>query len=347
MITRGYYIGEVIDELATISQQVTMRNRLGLTDLTVYAENFFRDVLNILLSANLHNLNKDRSNEPGLDLGDEVEKLGIQVTSRADSAKVNSTLEKISASQAGKFTDIVVLVVGKKQGSYTLDSTLCTKYSFDENKIWDIYTLARMTVGLEIERLQKLHHLIRSEVARLKVELEVPNEEGKYPTSCYDMWELRVKPKLGDGQTFIAYLLDEHEIELGDKETEGVKKALHRLGKRLSRLPRVTREFLVMLYERRDPGRSPRFSDDDWAHVLYSKVSRQYQGGDLNGELEILEHEGFVRVEAEDPYNYGPPAIGLKITCDSDDLAAGFLAFVKAKGLDLRKVIGEVDLSAF
>ena len=35
MITRGHYIGEIIDELSTVAQQVAMRNRLGLTDLTV------------------------------------------------------------------------------------------------------------------------------------------------------------------------------------------------------------------------------------------------------------------------------------------------------------------------
>jgi hypothetical protein len=347
MITRGHYIGEVIDELAAIGQQVAMRNRLGLTDLTVYAENVFRDVLNILSSCNLQNLNKDRSNEPGLDLGDEAANLGVQVTSRADSAKVNSTLQKITADQAAKFTDVVVLVVGKKQGSYTLDPDLCAKCNFDSSKIWDLDNLARMTVSLQIEPLQKLHHLVRSEVARLKVELEVPNEEGKYPTSGYDKWEIRVKPKVGDGQAFITYWQNEHDVELNDREVEDVKKALRRLGRRLSRLPRITREFLVMLYERRDSARSRRFTDAQWAHVLYSKVKREYQGGDLEGEFDILEHEEFVRIDGEDPYESGPPEIGLHITTDSDDLAAGFLEFVKDRDLSFRTVIGEADLSAF
>jgi hypothetical protein len=346
VITRGHYIGEIVDELSTVAQQVAMRNRLGLTDLTVYAENFFRDVLNVLLGSHLQNLNQERSNEPGLDLGDENLKLGIQVTSRADAAKVHSTLQKITSAQAAKFTDIVVLVVGRKQGSYTLDPALCAPYQFDVDNIWDMDDLARKTVGLPIDALQKLHRLIRTEVVRLKVELEVPNEEGKYPTSGYDKWETRVTPKVGDGEAFIDYLRDEVGAELNDKETKEIRQALQMLGKRLSRLPRITREFLVMLYERRETGKSRRFQDA-WAHALYSKVEREYRGADLKGELDILEHAGFVSIDGEDPYNYGPPEIGIRITLDSDDLATQFLDFVKAKQLDLRKVIGTADLSVF
>lgn len=346
MITRGHYIGEIIDEFSNIGQQIGMRNRLGLTDLTVYAENFFRDVLNILLNRSLQNLNKDRSNEPGLDLGDEIAGLGVQVTARADSAKVNSTLAKITADQSIKFTEVVVLVVGKKQGSYTLNASLCAKHKFDDSKIWDLDYLSRLTVSLEFEPLQKLHRLVRSEAVRLRVELEIPNEEGKYPTSGYDKWETIVKPKTGDGEAFIAYWAKEQSAELSEKDIADVKKAIKRLGVRLARLPRITREFLVVLYERRNLKKSHRFKDE-WAHLLVSKVQREYRGDDLQGELGLLEHEGFVSVNGEDPHEAGPAEVGMRITSDSDDLAAGFLEFVKANNLDLKKVIGEADLSAF
>jgi hypothetical protein len=72
MITRGHYVGEIVDELAGLEAQVKTRNRLGLTNLTVYAENFFKDILNILLNADLKNINADRAKEPGLDLGDKA-----------------------------------------------------------------------------------------------------------------------------------------------------------------------------------------------------------------------------------------------------------------------------------
>lgn len=89
MITRGYYIGEIVDEFAAISAQVKMRNSLGLTGLTIYAENFVKEILNVLLKTNLTNLNADRSNEPGLDLGDESAGWGIQVTTKSSSMAPN------------------------------------------------------------------------------------------------------------------------------------------------------------------------------------------------------------------------------------------------------------------
>jgi len=51
MITRGFYIGEVIDELKVIAGQVSIRNKLALTDLSTLTEYFFRDLLNAILSS--------------------------------------------------------------------------------------------------------------------------------------------------------------------------------------------------------------------------------------------------------------------------------------------------------
>lgn len=346
MITRGHYIGELIDEFAAIAAQVKMRNRLGLTDLTVYAENFFKEVLNILLGTSLSNLNAERSNEPGLDLGDEAAEIGVQVTSTATTAKVNSTLEKIACEQANSYKRIIVLVIGTKQSSYSLDVALSSKFKFTVKDIWDLDKLARLAINLGLEDLQRLHRLVRAEVARLKVELEVPDQEGKYPTSDYDNWEGKIKPKVGDGRAFREFLNSEYQIVLSKKDAEQLTVALSKLGRRLSNLPRVTREFLVMLLERREWGKSQRFADGA-IHLLYPKVQRQYRGSDLDGELGILEHAGFLKIEGYDPHDYGPPEIGVQITNDSEDLAAEFLNFVKNRNLSLRNVIGEVDLSQF
>ncbi|WOH57835.1 SMEK domain-containing protein [Bradyrhizobium sp. BWC-3-1] len=66
MLTRGYFIGEIVDALSDVAGQVSTRGRLGLTDLNKHAEDFFKTILNHLLSISLVNLNTDRSNEPGL-----------------------------------------------------------------------------------------------------------------------------------------------------------------------------------------------------------------------------------------------------------------------------------------
>ncbi|CAJ5415598.1 Uncharacterised protein [Burkholderia pseudomallei] len=343
MLSRGYFIGEIVDDLATLGGQVKMRNAIHMFDLTVATENFFRDVLNILLDASFKNLNANRSNEPGLDLGDENKKIGVQVTSSATTDKVNHTLGKITTDQASKYAKIVVLGMNRRQRAYSIDVALAKKYDFTTDDIWDLDTLARKAFDLQIDKLQDLYNLVRSSSARLKIELEVPDENGKFPTSGYDMWEQRAKPKVGDGRAFCSFV-EEHGGDAPD--IEKVQKALKKLGADLSRLPRLTREFLAMLYERRERGKSRRFGDG-WSHLLLSKVQREYRGDDLDGELDILRHADFLDVNGEDAYELGATEIGLTIPTELDELQLEFVSFVVEKKIGFRNVIGSIDLSAF
>jgi hypothetical protein len=340
MLTRGYFFGEIVDDLANLGGQVRMRNALNLFDLTVATENFFRDFLNIVIGASLQNLNAERSNQPGLDLGDESQAIGIQVTSSATTTKVNSTLEKITAQQASKYKKIVVLGLNKRQQTYALDPTLAEKYKFTADDIWDLDSIARKAFDLKIDELQALYNLVKSNSARIKIELEVPDENGNYLTSGFDMWELRTKQKIGDGSAFMKKCVVE------STQLDEIQKGLRKLGADLSRLPRITREFLAMLYERREQGKSRRF-EDGWSHLLLSKVKREYRGDDLKGELDILSHAGFLEINGEDEYDLGPPEIGIRIPTKSHELEMEFVSFVEENKLGFRNVIGNVDLSAF
>lgn len=345
MITRGHYIGEIVDELSTISEQVKLRNKLGMTDLTVMVENFFCEMLNATLGTNLENLNKSRSNEPGLDLGDEKNGLGIQVTSTASSDKVNKTLENITIDQAAKYHKFLVLVVGKRQTSYTLNSELAAKHNFNEDNIWDIDALARQVVSLQIDRLQGVHHIVRANTVRLRVELEVPDDDGKYPTSGFDQWEPRIASKPGSGEPFLEFYCTEFQ-GLDEANRGKVREAISELADRLILLPRITREFLAMLFERRELVESRRRRTGFTPHILLSKVQREYLGSDLQGELSLLEHAGFVDIDDEDPLEYGQPEIHIIIS-SNEDLLGGFVDFIEKSALSFRKVVGEADLSAF
>lgn len=349
MITRGHFIGEIVDELSSVANQIALRSKLGLLDLNVFSENFFRDVFNALYDWKLENLNESRSNEPGLDLGDKAHKVAIQVTSRSDAAKVHGTLQKITATQAADYDKIYVFVAGQRQGSYALDPTVCDKYSFTEANILDVRDLCRKAMDLPIDKLQALHRLIRANVVKVFIELEVPDPEtGKFPTSGFDKWEVKPEPKVGNAKRFAKWHVAETGVPLTDKEVEAIKKDLVELGQRLRRLPRVTREFLAMLFERKSPYDSKRYGEA-WHAVRYATVEREYSGGrdELDGELGLLKDEGFADVNGEDQYEYGEPEIGMRIPADTDELSLCFLAYVEAKELDLRTVLGQVDLSEF
>ena len=349
MITRGHFIGEIVDELSSVASQIASRSKLGLLDLNVFSENFFRDIFNALYDWKLENLNERRSNEPGLDLGDKARKVAIQVTSRSDAVKVHGTLKKITATQAADYDEIYVFVAGKKQGRYTLDPTVCSNYSFKEANILDVQDLCRKAMDLSIDKLQALHRLIRANVVKMLIELEIPDPEtGKFPTSGYDKWELKPEPKVGNARTFAKWHLGETGHELTQQEIKAIRNDLVELGQRLRRLPRVTREFLVMLFERKSPYNSKRY-ENPWMAVRYATVQRQYSGGheELTGELGLLKDEGFAEVSNEDPYEDGEPEIGMRIPANTDELSFYFLAYVEAKKLDLRTVLGQVDLSEF
>ena len=350
MITRGHFIGEIVDELSSVANQITTRSKLGLFDLNVFLENFFKEVFNALYGWNLENLNQSRSNEPGLDLGDKSRRVAIQVTSRSDAGKVNGTLKKITETQTKDYDKIFVFVAGQKQGSYTLDSELCNKYKFDEKNILDVNDLCRKAMDLPIDKLQTLHRLIRKNVVKVLIELEVSDPEtGKFPTSGFDKWEVKPEPKVGDAQKFAQWYGETVGAEeLTCQEIQAIQKDLVELGQRLRRLPRVTREFLVMLFERRNPSKSKRFGGS-WEAIRLATVEREYCGdsNELNGELVLLEDEEFAECHGEDEHEYGEPEIGMRIPADTGELASSFLDYVEAKKLDLRKVLGQIDLSEF
>ncbi len=88
MLTRGYLIGQIVDDLAAIAAEARQRARLHFFDLHVHVENFAKEVLNRTLGLSLTNLNTERQNMPGLDLGDGMSGWAFQVTGDKSSAKV-------------------------------------------------------------------------------------------------------------------------------------------------------------------------------------------------------------------------------------------------------------------
>lgn len=345
MITRGHFIGQIIDELSDISHQVETRCGLGLTDLNRHLENFFKDVLNTILDLNLGNLNAERSNNPGLDLADPVSKKAFQITSTKTSQKINKTLEKVTDDDLKKYDTIYVLIVGRKQGSYTLDGTQCGRCRFGESNIWDMFDLCKLSMDMPLDRLQKLFDYIRSEVARVKIELEFPTEEGKFPTSITDYVENIPRPRIGSCEEYCRVrreIKDDFEQGPGD-----VQKDLEAMSARLARLPRITREFFAFLLERRDEG-----SNED-LKISNDKLRRICTWPDINGELRLLEAEGFVRVYEPEHGNAGGHVTmrirGLMVNgrAVSDYFHLDFLEFMHRKAFSFQKVIGNLDFGEF
>ncbi|EAP9194282.1 hypothetical protein E8A45_22940 [Salmonella enterica] len=354
MITSGYLIGQIIDELSTLGEQAKLRNKLGLSDLSVFSENFFRDILNIIEDLNLINTNEDRANEPGIDLGDELKKIAFQVTATKTSAKVIKTLKKITTEQRGKYNRFIILIIGEKQNTYKpvlealsdrVTSEIHSSIKFDPAKdIMDLTDLARRVIGLPLPTIQILHRLIQDQVAQVKIELEVPDKNGNYDTSGYTLWEALPVPKLGDGSSFAVWESTNSGIEPTEDYVSSIKEDIMELSRRLHKLPRITREFFAMLHERADYS-NLRFRE--YPSLFVDSVNKTYPNAQT--ELDLLQAQNLLYIDFE-PLTFDekyPGEIGLKMGLPNDSFRLGFYDFVIENKLSFRQVLGELDFSSF
>lgn len=338
MITRGYFIGQIIDELTAISHQVKARAGLQLYDINRYLEDFFKDILNIILDLKLINLNDERSNNPGLDLGDKEKGIAFQVTSTKTREKVNNTLEK-AASQKDLFPTIFILILQEKQNQYTLKEELTKPFNFNEKEhIWDINNILKEVMPLPIERLQNLYELVSKEVARVKIELEIPDKDGNYQTNINSYIEQIPREQFKGITNYYGFLNKESQYEKTLKEVdEDFKKFI----KTLKKLPRITRQFYTFILERGEWDETNRFINFDY-------LNRICNFPDKEGELRLLQGAGLCYLQ--EPHSREDcSTIQIEMVPDakSIEFTWEFLDYIKEKNISLDKVIVSLDFSDF
>ncbi|MEG1314035.1 MAG: SMEK domain-containing protein [Bacilli bacterium] len=340
MITRGYYIGQIIDEFTSISHQVKSRAGLKLYDLNIHLENFFRDVLNITHNLQLINLNEERSNNPGLDLGDESKKIAFQITSTKTSFKVEETLKK-SLPQKDKFSEIYILILGEKQTSYTLEAELTSSFNFTkENNILDIEDILKKVMLLPIEPLQTLYDFVSKEVARVKIELEIPDKNGKYQTNIDSFIEQIPKEQFLGISSYYNYWKEKDE-KYEEIEIKNILKDFQVFIKSLKNLPRITRQFYAFLLQR---GKW----DDCRRYITIDYLNRICNFPDMQGEIRLLsEHNLCWYEDPTEPTLSATIQISTVNRANSYEFTWEFLEFIEQKNIPLEKVIVSLDFSDF
>lgn len=342
MLTRGYFIGEIVDALSDIAGQVSTRGRLGITDLNKFAEDFFKTVLNHLFSLSLSNLNEDRSNAPGLDLGDSENGMAFQVTAERTSFKVNETLAKLSAEQIAIYPKVRMLMIAGKQSSYSLDPAECKRVGFTKDDIWDIDVLCKRCMDMQIDVLQTVYNYVRAEVTRVRIELEIPDADGNYPTNIADYIEAIPKPQMSDLTKFNSHL----EQAGMSEPIEKTRAVLTALSANLAKLPRISREFLTIMIERRETEPSRAFGGFDRIEINADKLERIARYPDLDGELRILSAYDFVYID--EPSNSGEsPYWRISFPGTPAHFELLFLEYIETNGISLNRPLVSLDFSGF
>ena len=211
------------------------RSKRGLYDLNKKAEPFFRDVLNLTYSWSLEDMNAIQTNYPAIDLGDEDSGVCIQVTAEDSSTKISKTIDKfLEKNLHKKFSRLIILIItSKKNYSKTFKTDGKIKFSA-QGDIKDIDDLLSDIEKLPLSKLTELHKLVTSELSTV-VKLFAE------PDSLLARAEKRVElPPKNGGLLFIHLEYEEEELVTGIKE-------LKQFYKKISSLPRNTREFLQLI----------------------------------------------------------------------------------------------------
>lgn len=165
-MNRANLLGTISHYLTHLRMSVGQLNSLNLQDINVQAEVFFRDFLNLALDFELKNINIVERNARAIDLGDESERIAIQVTSTPDLDKIKHTHDGFVASGLdGKYDRLIVLVIGERRRyrNASLGGEGVFAMSLTDD-VWDIHELLRKVGDLPLEKLQRCCDFLRDEL---------------------------------------------------------------------------------------------------------------------------------------------------------------------------------------
>lgn len=338
MLSRGKLVGDIVDGLGQLSFVLQTRSKLGLFDLNKYSEDFIKELLNIIYGYSLVNLNVTRSNEPGLDLGDEINKLGVQVTTDKRSAKVNHTLEKITGEQQARYNRFVILILGSKQNSYSgINSQVASNLQFSsKDDIWDFSDLERAILNLPHEKIKEVYDLLQSDLLRLFSDLDVGSTPSGEETTILNRVEQRPTIQYNGCASIVAHINEKHGVQLAPQEMEG---AFQNLYARLTELPRITREFFFALLSRSE------FIENRGVYGVRDLLIRRIiniSTTKFSEELKLLEAYNLVGIVDLDERDYW---IMFQGVCSEENCLVELMEYIQDKSYDLKEIFVDLNFS--
>lgn len=137
MDNRQTYISLIIKRLTYLQKEVENFNSLNLTDINVFAENFYRDLFN-LIGFKFNNTNFESNNFAHIDLIDTFNKQAIQVTSQNDNTKIKEAIDGFFAKPGNKDYKLQILLISKDAKHYK------TKFGNSFNHKEDVLDIKRL-----------------------------------------------------------------------------------------------------------------------------------------------------------------------------------------------------------
>lgn len=222
------------DRFAILRNAIESDASLNITGLNISVENFFRDLLNLILDGNFKNLNVDLGNAAAIDLADTGLKHCIQVTSTSGKPKIDKTLKKFVEHRLHEHYDRLTIFIATKKKTY--QSSVFTDptqtFSIDvKDDVWDWDNIMKMIDNLQQSKLAAVRDFVekgihvepskipQSEVATLFALMEILSDEthelaGKGHTADPDP-ENKVEKRFSEHADFLKSEYTNYYVEYG------------------------------------------------------------------------------------------------------------------------------------
>lgn len=175
---------ELKQEIRTLLAQFVAEVEASVADGTdissaseIFLLELFREVFEM---PGLKSLNLEKSNFPGLDLGDDSAGVGFQITADPGLPKVLETLKTVVKYELYKvYPRVHIYITTRKQGSYgkqSIDRAVGDKLTFDPKKdVLDFRDLSKRFRGVTPEKLERIAEVLRRHIGRPKARTSDPS----------------------------------------------------------------------------------------------------------------------------------------------------------------------------
>lgn len=194
MLEKNRIIDEIIELINSEKRNIESKNELGLFDDNKHWENIVRRLMNDAYGYELKNLNMEIKNYPGIDLGDEENGIGVQVSTTKTSAKIINSLDKVLLHEVyEKYPHFIMFVLGDKQDSYTVDIKNYEgkiKFNWKED-VYDFNSLLQRFNEMDTEELMTVLKYLKSEFGKndIKEENEARKSAMSLVAYIQNAWE--------------------------------------------------------------------------------------------------------------------------------------------------------------
>lgn len=203
------------DVVSRIMLQVELSTSQGRTDINLALEDAFIPILRSVYNLpQLVNLNRKQKNFPGIDLGDDHDRVCFQITSTTSLDKVKATVRQfMDRSYFNSFDELYVLMLTKKQASYSqaaLNELVGKRFAFNCKKhIIDLGDLLALVAGLRVSAQERVLEEFQRILGEVDAYISYSSDSIADPTAITtNLQRVRLPPAV-----YVAELtIDDNEV---------------------------------------------------------------------------------------------------------------------------------------